>query len=46
MIECPVPGGFFDCPCCNIEGQCTLQNPREECDDYCTVMVDDEDEDC
>lgn len=42
MIECPVPSGFFDCPYYNIDGQCTLQNPREECDDYYAVIGDDE----
>lgn len=32
--ECPVPGGFVDCPHCNLNGFCTLDNPKEECDDY------------
>lgn len=34
MIECPVPGGFADCPHCDFNGFCMLENPREECDDY------------
>lgn len=34
MIDCPVPGAMFDCPYCDSYGNCELNNPEDECDDY------------
>ena len=44
MIECPVPGAYFDCPYCNKYGVCTLENPANECDDYYACVGDEEEE--
>lgn len=34
MIDCPVPGGFSNCPYCDFNGFCQLANPADECDEY------------
>ena len=38
---CPV--GQWDCPYYN-QGQCELNNPQLECDDYALISIEDEEE--
>lgn len=32
FIECPVLD--YGCPYCTMDGECTIEDPMEECDDY------------
>lgn len=38
------PANSWNCPYCTEEGECTLPNPDEECDDYYYAMGGDEKE--
>lgn len=42
-FECPM----FDlgCPYCTVNGECTIGNPKEECDDYYYYNGEEEEDD-
>lgn len=42
IVNCPVPD--FLCPYCDTYGNCQLDNPAEECDDYYAMVGDEEEE--
>ena len=42
MFDCPICD--FECPYCNEDGVCWLEDPAMNCDDYYAAMGDDEDE--
>lgn len=44
MSEIFCPTCDFSCPYCGTYGECELDNPAEECDDYYAVMGDEDDE--
>lgn len=35
LIVCPTED--YNCPYCNANGHCMMENPYEECDDYATI---------
>ena len=35
---CPIED--YNCPCCNANGECMMDRPQDECDDFITAYED------